>query len=112
MSSDSESPAPDLPRTEYTFDSLDRLRWVRKTSKEETTCTYRYYPSPDRFHFEHDEGRKRFVLTDEGGTAEHFRRNPTRYLVVKPDDTTGEMRPATVDGMALYIHLCREEREV
>ena len=41
------------------------------------------------FAFEHDEQRRLFVLKRLDGKVEHFRDNPTRYLVVEPDPETG-----------------------
>jgi len=35
-----------------------------------------------------------YAITNLDGTTEHFRDDAVRYLVVKPDPETGELRPA------------------
>ncbi len=51
-----------------------------------------------------------FALTAEGST-EYWRDNPTRYLVVEPDPTTGKIEPMLRWGRPVRLWLCREERE-
>jgi hypothetical protein len=76
-----------------------------------TTFTYFVEERPRRFEFVHDKARGLFILTKADGTLEHFRDKPTRYLVVEPDSTTGELMPTVKGGEPLYLYLCREERE-
>jgi YD repeat-containing protein len=112
MSSDAATPLRDDERISYSYDPDGRLLEVTKERKGNTVITYSYEGLPDRFKFEHDMKRKLFVLTGDDGKVEHFRDNPTRYLVVEPDGETGEMRPETRGGKPRYLYLCREEREV
>ncbi len=60
---------------------------------------------PDR-----DEAGEFHALTADGKT-EYWRDNPTRYLVVEPDPTTGKIKPVLKRGRPAYLRLCREERE-
>jgi len=40
-----------------------------------------------------------------------LRDEPARYLVVEPDNETGEFAPIVKDRRPVYLWLCREERE-
>jgi hypothetical protein len=77
-----------------------------------TTIVYSVEEQPRRFNFDHDKAKGVYVLTKPGGTMERFRDKPARHLVVEPDPTTGELRPAVRGGAPVYLYLCREEREV
>jgi hypothetical protein len=77
-----------------------------------TTYTYFVEAAPGAFHFVHDNAKGVFVLTKRDGTTERFRDKPVRHLVVEPDPETGELRPAIKGGVPVYLHLCREEREM
>jgi hypothetical protein len=81
------------------------------TSGPATTFTYFVEPAPRAFSFAHDSKKGVYVLTKPDGTAERFRDKPVRYLVVEPDRDTGELQPATKEGLPVYLYLCREERE-
>ena len=96
-----------------TYDSENRLIMTseRITSLRVTTYNDPAEPRAERFKFEHDTRRRLFLLTGPDGKTEHFRDNPTRYLVVEPDPQTGAMRPVIQRGQPSYIYLCREERE-
>ncbi len=61
-----------------------------------------------RFHWERLPERRLFALTADGKT-EYWRDNPTRYLVVEPDPTTGTIKPVLKWGRPVYLRLCREE---
>jgi hypothetical protein len=67
---------------------------------------------PAAFRFHHNKQKRLFILTGAGGEAQHFRDNPTRYLLVEPDPESGEMRPMTEHGKPVCVYLCREEREI
>jgi len=77
-----------------------------------TTFVYDAGPLVPAFRFAHDQQKRLFVLTWPDGKTEHFRDNPARQLLVEPDPWTGELRPVTNDGQAVYMYLCREEREI
>src|SRR5262245_38538109 len=49
-------------------------------------------PSTPAAQWEHLPDKRLYALTREGMT-EYWRDNPTRYLVVEPDDETGLMKP-------------------
>jgi hypothetical protein len=87
-----------------------------QSAEASTTSTYTYGvdgpPPAPPVRFEHDPAGRVFRLTAADGTVEVFRDNPTRYLCVEPDRETGEMRPVMKHGRPVYLHLCREEREV
>ena len=114
MNADAELPSPEDMRITYTYDSNNRLLMTseRITSVRITTYNEPAEPPAERFKFEHDTQKRLFMLTAPDGKTEHFRDNPTRYLVVEPDPGTGEMRPVLMYGAPAYIYLCREEREV
>jgi hypothetical protein len=76
-----------------------------------TTFTYFVEAQPTGFEFVHDKAKGLFILTNADGTTEHFRDKPTRYLVVEPDSTTGELVPKVNGGEPVYLYVCREERE-
>jgi hypothetical protein len=77
-----------------------------------TTVTYFVEEQPRRFDLVHDKAKGVYVLTMPDGASERFRDKPARYLVVEPDRSTGELRPAVKGGLPVYLYLCREEREV
>ena len=107
-----EHPAPDGPI--FSYDSKAGI----------TTYTYTVMDSGDTidisiapekapaFAFEHEREKGVYRLKWPDGKVEVFRDRPTRYLVVEPDQKTGEMRPAIKRGQPTYLYLCREEREV
>jgi len=64
------------------------------------------------FEFEHDNDQGIFRLKWPDGETEVFRAKPIRYLVVKPDPDTGEVKPVVKCGLPTYLYLCREEREI
>jgi hypothetical protein len=75
------------------------------------TAVYDYDVKPRTFKFEHNREKRVFTLTGPDGKTQHFRDNPTTYLMVEPDSENGAMRPATKQGRPVIIYLCREERE-
>jgi len=82
-----------------------------------TTVTYQYGPIPDSpgppaFQWEHLHEKRLFALTGPDGKTEHWRDNPTRYLVVERDPTAGTFEPVLKRCKPVWIWLCREEREV
>jgi len=69
-------------------------------------------PPAPLFHWQHDPDKRLFKLTlTEDGKREYWRDNPTRFLVVEPDPTTGTVKPVLKRGRPVYLWLCREERE-
>jgi hypothetical protein len=76
------------------------------------TMVYRYDAKPQPFTFEHNREKRVFTLTGPDGKTQHFRDNPTKYLMVESDGENGAMRPATEQGRPVIIYLCREEREL
>jgi hypothetical protein len=68
--------------------------------------------APSTFSFHHNKQKGVFVVTGADGKVQHFRDNPTRYLLVEPDPETGEVKPLTDNGKPVCVYLCREEREV
>ena len=77
-----------------------------------TALVYDVGPPAPAFQFTHDKEKRLFILAWPDGKVEHFRGNPARQLVVEPDRKTGEIRPVIRNGQPVYMHLCREEREV
>ncbi len=92
--------------TTYSYDSRSNL----------TTVAYQFGPIPDSpgppaFHWEHLQEKRLFALTGPDGKTEYWRDNPTRYLVVELDSTTGTIEAVLKRGKPVYLLLCREDRE-
>ena len=108
--------SPENPQVIYTYDSSGWLIERREASAADLAMTAGGVTIEPTclvpFAFEHDEKKRLFVLKRIDGKVEHFRDNPTRYLVVEPDPETGAMRPVIRPGRPEYIYLSREEREV
>jgi hypothetical protein len=115
MDADSQ-PSPEHRTITYTFDSDERL--IRIDHGDGPAIDLppipadQFEPCTPAYRFEHDKTKGIFRLTGPDGTAECFRNNRTRYLVVEPDAHTGEMTPVLKRGRPAYLYLCREEREV
>jgi len=93
--------------TTYVYDGPGQVASVLGENGQGPT-THAAPPSPP--HWEHIPDKRLFALTAEGNT-EYWRDNPTRYLVVEPDPTTGTIEPVLKRGRPVYLWLCREERE-
>jgi hypothetical protein len=110
----SDSPSPELPMVAFIYDSSGRLVERREEPVAVPgmaggqTIEDRSTPVA----FEHDKPKRLFTLTGPDGRIEHFRDDPTRYLMVEPDPETGAMRPVIKRGRPAFIYLCREEREL
>ena len=69
-------------------------------------------PAGRLFRWEHLPEKRLFGLTElYYEKTEYWRDNPTRYLVVEVDPSTGTIEPVTKRGKPVYLLLCREERE-
>jgi len=77
-----------------------------------TTLRYDIRKGLRRFSFAHDRTKGVYAITNLDGTTEHFRDDAVRYLVVKPDPETGELRPAVKRDQPVYLYLCREQLEL
>ena len=113
----SDNPRPESRITVFTYDRVGGITEVREMTEEQ----YREYEQrmaeaaatePPPVRFEHDPAGRVFRLTAADGIVEVFRDNPTRYLCVEPDPESGAMKPVMKHGRPVFLHLCREEREV
>ncbi len=93
--------------TTYVYDGQGQLASVIGADGQ-GPMTHADPPVPP--HWERIPDKRLFALTAEGST-EYWRDNPTRYLVVEPDPTTGAVKPVLKRGRPVYLLLCREERE-
>jgi hypothetical protein len=75
------------------------------------TAVYDSLAKPQPFTFEHNREKRVFTLTGADGKTQHFRDNPTKYLMVETDGENSATRPVTQQGRPVIIYLCREERE-
>ena len=111
--SHSESPPDDRDRQDLpeTGSSPDPYRgpYIR-TNPLSNVTTYAYYYNPQQPHFEirHDRDKRVFEATGPDGHKSAFHDRAVRFLVVKPDPETGELRPVTSRGKPEVVHLCRE----
>ena len=87
--------------------------WYGSGAATLATYTFSCDPGPPEPEWlvEHDVEQRVFRLTAPGGKTEVFRDQALRYLVVEPDDETGELMPVIRDGQPRFLCLCREERE-
>ena len=118
MSIDSPAPdrQPDEPRGPrdhrgsvgtYVYDGQGQLVSVLRENGQGPTTSA---ASPLPFHWEHIPDKRLFAMTGDAST-EYWHDNPTRYLVVELDPTTGKNQPVLKWGRPVYLWLCREERE-
>ena len=88
----------------YQYDARGRITTARDSLE---AC------SPEPAWGVHRDTEKRvFRLTAPEGKVEHFRDQGQRFLVLEPDEPTGELRPAIRNGKPWILCLCREEREI
>jgi hypothetical protein len=90
----------------FTYDSAGRLMTLVYDPGHDPAGA-----APLRFGWEYDPETRLYALTGADGQTEYWRDNPTRYLVVEPDPTTGTIRPVLERGRPVCLWLCREQRE-
>jgi hypothetical protein len=104
---------PGFAVTAFAYDGRPRLVEMRTAGERGCGAVYRREPpAPYRLESHHPPDGRLHARTAEGDT-EHWRDNPTRYLLAEPDGESekGMMKPVLKHGRPVYPWLCREERE-
>ncbi len=110
-------PQPWPTVTTFTYDATQRLTVIPARSEHDPPPMPQLPEPPPKhraplFTCEHDPEKGIFRIRWSDGDVEVFRDKPVRYLVVEPDDQTGELKPVVKRGCPTYLYLAREEREV